>query len=239
MPNLHKIFIAKLSIFILIFLQSFNGQANNQTLQKADSLFISKSYQEALVLYEEILEDDKAFSPAMLLKMAFISEGLGDFPKTTLYLSKYYDHNPSPQIPNKIKELTNQTMLTGYEISDQERFLAFLTDNNQLITSTLGVLLIFSLIAFVLKGFQKSYLATSFIFIVLVFISNNFLEEPETGIITGNPSLIMTEPTAGGDLIRQVGPGHRVVIKSSQDIWYQIEWEDKKAFVKIDQISKI
>lgn len=239
MPNLHRIFVTKLSLFALIFLQSFNGQADTQTLKKADSLFISQNYQEALAYYKQLLLKDGSFSPAMLLKMAFISEGLGDFPSTTLYLSKYYDHNPTPQIPEKIKELTNQSVLTGYNISDRERFFGVLTDNNQVITSTFGVLLVISLIALVLNGFKKGYFITGFICIILVFVSNNFLEKPDTGIITGNPSLIMTEPSAGGNLIRQVGPGHRVVIRSSVDIWYQIEWEDREAFVKIDQISKI
>src|SRR5690606_12075986 len=155
MPNLQQIFIAKLTIFFLVFLQSFNCQADKQTLEKADSLFNSKNYQEALVIYKHILQKEEAFSPAMLLKMAFISEGVGDFPSTTLYLSKYYDHNPSPQIPNKIKELTNQGSLWGYTISDRDRFFALLTDNSQMITSTLGVFLIVSMIALIMNGFRK------------------------------------------------------------------------------------
>ncbi|MEX2594810.1 MAG: SH3 domain-containing protein [Anditalea sp.] len=220
-------------------MQSFNCQANTQVLQKADSLFNSKNYQEALVLYEGILQDGQAYSPAMLLKMAFISEGIGDYPKTTLYLSKYYDHNPTPQIPNKIKELTNQATLTGYNVSDRERFFNILTDHSQEITSSLAVLLILSLISLVLKGFRLGFFITSVLLVFLVFISNNFLKKPDTGIITGNPSLIMTQPSAGGNLIKKVGPGHRVIIKSPIDIWYQIEWEDQEAFVKKDHISKI
>jgi len=202
-------------------------------------LFNSKNYQEALVIYESILHQDQSYSPAMLLKMAFISEGVGDFSKTILYLSKYYDHNPSPQIPNKIKELTNQNSLSGYSVTDREQFLSILTKNSQTITSTLGLLLLVSLIALVLKGFQKGYFITSLVLIGAVFLSNNFLEQPETGLITGNPSLIMSKPSAGGDLIRQVGPGHRIVIKSSVDIWYKIEWENREAYVKKNQISRI
>jgi len=80
---------------------------------------------------------------------------------------------------------------------------------------------------------------TAVILMGIIFVSNNFLDGPETGIVTGNPSLIMSAPSAGGNLIRQVGPGHRVIIRSSTDIWYQIEWEDRKAFVKKSQISKI
>jgi tetratricopeptide (TPR) repeat protein len=239
MPNLQQIFILKLAIFFLAMAQSFNCQANVQSLQKADSLFNSKNYQEALEIYKEILQDNEAYSPAMLLKMAFISEGMGDFPQTTLYLSKYYDHNPTPQIPDKIKELTNQTSLTGYAISDRDRLIKILTDHRQEITSTLAVLLVLSLVMLVLKGFRKGFFITSLFLLVLVFLSNNFLDKPTTGIITGNPSLIMTHPSAGGSLIKKVGPGHRVIINSPIDIWYEIEWEDQEAFVKKDHISGI
>src|SRR5690554_1345453 len=135
MQNLRPFILVKYSIFLSLVMQSFVIQANESTLQKADSLFATKNYQEALVIYKEILQEDQAFSPAMLLKMAFISEGLGDYPGTTLYLSKYYDYNPSPQLPEKIKELTNQTSLSGYAISDRQRFLNILADNSQSITA--------------------------------------------------------------------------------------------------------
>ena len=239
MQNLRPFILVKYFIFLLLVMQGFNSQANEPALQKADSLFATKNYQEALLIYKEILQDDRSFSPAMLLKMAFISEGLGDYPSTTLYLSKYYEYNSSPQLPGKIKELTNQTSLTGYTISDRQRFLNFLTDNSQLITAFFGILLTLILIALVLRGFRPGYAVTAVILMGIIFVSNNFLDGPETGIVTGNPSLIMSAPSAGGNLIRQVGPGHRVIIRSSTDIWYQIEWEDRKAFVKKSQISKI
>ena len=239
MPNLPRIFLAKLAFFFVGFLQIFHCQANSGSLEVADSLFNSKNYQEALGIYEEILTKDQAYSPAMLLKMAFISEGIGDYSSTTQYLSKYYEHNPSPQIPDKIKELTNQASLTGYSISDGEQFFKLLTDNRQLIISSLTLLVIVTLIAIVLKGAQKGLVITGFVLIVLTFVSNNFIQGPDTGIITKNPTLIMTHPSAGGNLIQQVGPGHRIVIKSSVDIWYQIDWNGQKAFIKKDQVSKI
>ena len=220
-------------------LQSFSSQADSGKLSGADSLFQSKNYQEALVVYESILHQDQAYSPSMLLKMAFISEGMGDYPKTILYLSKYYEHNPSPQIPNKIKELTNQNSLIGYSMSDREQFFSILTDHGRLITAALALLLIVSLIALVLRGFKIGLAVISLLLIGLTGLSNHFLQKPETGIITGSPSLIMDHPSAGGSLIRQVGSGHRVVIKSSVDIWYQIEWGNQSAFVKKDQVTKI
>ncbi|MGB3465691.1 MAG: hypothetical protein WBA74_10490, partial [Cyclobacteriaceae bacterium] len=48
-------------------------------LTTADSLFQAKKYTESFELYEQIIVEDMAYSPAMLLKMAFIKEGLGDY----------------------------------------------------------------------------------------------------------------------------------------------------------------
>lgn len=239
MQKLRPFFLIKLSMISLLILQSFSIQADTKKLLAADSLFQSKDYQEALVMYESILNQDQAFSPAMLLKMAFISEGMGDYSKTILHLSKYYEYNPSPQIPNKIKELTHQNSLVGYSMSDGEQFFSILLNNGQLITSVLALLLILSLVALVLKGFKRGYAVASLFLIGMVALSNNFLQKPETGIVTGTPSLIMDYPSAGGNLIKQVGSGHRVVIKSSVDVWYKIGWGDQTAYVKKDQVTKI
>jgi tetratricopeptide (TPR) repeat protein len=239
MQKLRPFFLIKLPFIFLLVIQSFSSQADTADLLNADSLFQSKNYQEALVIYESILNEGQAYSPAMLLKMAFISEGIGDYPKTILYLSKYYEHNPSPQIPIKIRELTHQTSLVGYSMSDGQQFLSILTDNGQLITAVLALLLILSLIALVLKGFKTGFAVASLFLVAMVALSNNFLKKPETGIVTGSPSLIMDHPSAGGNLIKQVGSGHRVVIKSSVDIWYKIEWGNQTAYVKKDQVTKI
>jgi hypothetical protein len=77
------------------------------------------------------------------------------------------------------------------------------------------------------------------VLIVLVFVINNFLSEPKTGIVTGSPTLIMDQPTAGGKLIQIVEPGHRVIIKSTKDVWYEVNWGEKAAFVKKDNITRL
>src|SRR5690606_4152100 len=239
MQKLRPFFLVKLPIIFLLMLQSFSSQADTGRLFNADSLFQSKNYQEALVIYESILHEEKAYSPAMLLKMAFISEGMGDYPKTILYLSKYYEQNPNPQIPNKIKELTNQNSLVGYSMSDRDQFFSILVDNGQLITSILGLLLILSLITLVLKGFKTGYAVSCLVLVGMVALSNNFLQKAEAGIVTGSSSLVLDHPSAGGNLIRQVGSGHRVSIKSSVDIWYEIEWGAQSAYIRKDQVTKI
>src|SRR5690554_1176276 len=121
MPNVKSIFLTKLLIFLSISLQSIHCQADVIELKKADSLFASRSYKEAMVIYETNYQSG-IYSPAMLLKMAFITEGIGDSERATLYLSKYYDLAPNPQAITKIKSLTGQNTLVGYEVSDRQRF---------------------------------------------------------------------------------------------------------------------
>ncbi|GAB3648296.1 hypothetical protein GCM10028791_11830 [Echinicola sediminis] len=204
-------------------------------------MFASKNYTEAFKVYENILYQEEAYSPAMLLKMAYITEGLGKNEEATLYLSKYYDFNPSPKVTSKIKALTDQSDLKGYEVSDQAQFFKILTDHQQTITGTIALLLVISLIITVSKnkGQKPKYYIPSLILLLLAFISNNFLQAPETGIIKESPSIIMDQPTAAGKLIDKVNPGHRVIIESSEDIWYQVQWEGQKAFIKKNSVSKL
>jgi tetratricopeptide (TPR) repeat protein len=242
MPNLQRIFITKFIIFFLILMQSINCQANNQTLNLADSLFNSQNYKEALVMYENLLIQEQSYTPSMLLKMAFITEGMGDYPKTTLYLSKYYDYNPNQRITNKIKTLTDQSNLHGYNVSDGEQFFRLVVEQREKIIFFLGLCLVISLVLIIKyrdKADKPRFFLPSFIIIILIFLANNFLYTPQRAIITGSPTLIMDKPTAGGNLIRKVDVGHRVKVNSSKDIWYEIEWEDQKAFVKKQSLTKL
>ncbi|WP_342747908.1 hypothetical protein [Mongoliibacter ruber] len=205
-------------------------------------MFIEQNYQEAFVIYEDLLQNDETYTPAMLLKMAFIAEGIGDYSQASFYLAKYYDENPNQRVITKIKALTEQSSLMGYELSDRDRFLKFITDLQTEITATLSVLLIISLILLLFYNKQavkaKYYLPTIFL-MTLVFVANNFFDAQKTGIITGSPTLVMDKPTAGGKLINVVDPGHRVVIKSSKDIWYEVRWGENKAYVKKENITRL
>ncbi len=242
MQSPKSIFLTKFIIFFSLILQSINCQADIVKLQKADSLFNTKNYQEALEVYEDILQNEASYSPAMLLKMAFISEGKGDYGKGSFYLAKYYDVNPNPRVITKIKTLTEQSDLVGYNLSDRDRFWKFLTELQVEITAVFAALLFISLIflgVYSEKADNPKYYIPSAIFIILVFVANNFLNDPHTAIVTGTPTLIMDSPTAGGNLVASVDPGHRVVIKSSKDIWYEVQWGEKRAYVKKENVTNL
>ncbi|MDA0314278.1 MAG: hypothetical protein O2829_05530 [Bacteroidetes bacterium] len=207
----------------------------------ADSLFNQRSYKEAMEIYEINFESG-IYSISMLLKMAFIAEGIGDSERATLYLSKYYDLSPNPQTISKIKTLTGQPELVGYEVSDGMRFVLFLVEYKEIILGGLTLLLIMSLIVLWSKGeklTETKFYWPSILLIALIFTTNNFLNGPLTGLVTSSPTLIRSKPSAGGDFVELVEPGHRVSIKSSKDIWYEIEWKEQIAYIKKEDVTRL
>ncbi|MEB2782765.1 SH3 domain-containing protein [Algoriphagus sp. C2-6-M1] len=241
MPNVKSIFLTKLLIFLSISLQSIHCQADVIDLKKADSLFNTRSYKEALQIYDSSYQSG-IYSPAMLLKMAFITEGIGDNERATLYLSKYYDLEPNSLAITKIKSLTGQSSLVGYEVSDGQRFLIFLTEYQTYIAGVLSFFLVLSIVTSWITG-RKSEKTQAFwptiLLIILIFLANNFLSAPRTGLITSSPTFIVSKPSAGGELIDRVEPGHRVHIKSSKDIWYEVDWKDKSAYIKKSDVTRM
>lgn len=241
MPNVKSIFLAKLFIFFLISLQSIHCQADVKGLQKADSLFNQRSYKEAMEIYSSNYQTG-VYSPAMLLKMAFITEGIGDNEQATLYLSKYYDLNPDPQAITKIKNLTGQNTLFGYEVSDSQRFMIYLAEYRMYIVGVLALLLFLSIVGIWVTGSKPDKTQNfwpTILLLLLVFLANNFLNGPRTGLITSSPTFIVSKPTAGGELIDRVEPGNRVSIKSTKDIWYEVQWKDKRAYIKKADVTRL
>lgn len=241
MPNFNSIFLAKLFIISTLFLQSIHCQADVLELAKADSLFDQKSYKEAMEIYRPNFQLG-IYSPAMLLKMSFIAEGIGDKENATLYLSTYYDLNPNGQTLTKIKSLTGQTNLVGYEVSDFRRFVLFLVEYQVLIVAALGIFLLGTLVSLwvtISKGNGSISYWPSSLLLVVLFLANNFLVAPSAGLVTSSPTLIVDRPTAGGELIEQVEPGHRVKIKSSKDVWFEVEWKDQIGYIKKSDVTRL
>lgn len=204
-------------------------------------MFQQRSYKEAMEIYHMNYQLG-IYSPSMLLKMAFISEGIGDNENATLYLSKYYDLSPNPQTITKIKSLTGQSELVGYEVSDGMRFVLFLVEFKEIIVGALTLSLIITLIFLWSKGnklTEARFYWPSVILIALIFITNNFLKAQNTALVTNSPTMIVSKPSAGGEMVDLVEPGHRVKIRSSKDIWYEVEWKDKIAYIRKDNVTRL
>lgn len=236
-----------LNNFILItcFLAAINANAAPQdVLSKADSLFQAGRYIQAFDQYEHLMVEEKLSSPSMLLKMAFIKEGLGQIDQALYYLNIYYLDTTDDRALAKMDELANENDLAGYMTDDFDLFISYYYRYYKEITLVLLTLVLFSfsfLIYRKRKGIQRP-MGAGFIFIfllALLYYQVNFGKEYDKGIITNENTYVMSGPSAGAKVVDVISPGHRVETVGHQDVWTKIKWDGQAAYVKNKNLRPI
>ena len=104
------------SAILALSLYNVCAQSHTAELKKADSLFQAKQYTQSFELYTSVLKE-KQYSPAMLLKMAYIQEGLGHTSMSLYYLHLYYLASHDDQALTKMEEIASKNGLEGYQSS--------------------------------------------------------------------------------------------------------------------------
>ena len=233
-------------IFILFFIgtQVSISQDVKTELASADSLFLSKKYTESLAVYNRIMERTGKASPAMLLKMAYINEGLENFGDALYYLNNYYNITSDKKALTKMRDLATTMSLEGYEANNLDYALKIYNEYRFLIVAfftALG-LLVLSIIYRQKKKHGKPApslgLALVFVMIVAMYLSN-FSGLTAQGIISSPNAYLMSGPSAGADLVEVVGEGHKVEIVDQQDIWVEIRWREGRAFIRENNIKAL
>src|SRR5665811_2051912 len=75
--------------------------------------FKKKQFTQSFELYEDLFKQKK-YSPAMLLKMAYIQEGSGHMSRSLYYLRLYYKVTRDERVLAKIEEVAANNKLEGY-----------------------------------------------------------------------------------------------------------------------------
>ena len=241
-PFAKIIFIFVLCILNILFSQKVFAQTQNiALLEQADSLFAEKQYTESINLYEQLYQQAEEASPAMLLRMAFIQEGLGEFSQALYYLNEYYLMTSDDTVLEKIGNLSEEYDLRGYEFSDIDYIQGFLKKYQYIFILVLIGLVMSAMIYYVLQvrkrntrpfGFGISYL----LILAMLFYLTNFPILPAYGIIVDSNAYIMKAPSAGADVLSVSMKGHRVRVSGQQDIWAKIEWDGEPAYIRQDNL---
>lgn len=214
----------------------------NVMLKQADSLFQARQYTQSFDLYQELLKTNR-YSPSMLLKMAYIQEGLSRPGYALYYLNLYYLSSGDEQALQKMEELAIRNNLKGYENSQLTRVLFLLQKYSPLVSFALAALtlLMVALIAYRKKKQQKLIGPAVITAILLLFllVQTNLPVDNPTAIVANQHTYLMDGPSAGANVVSIIGEGHRLPVISKKDVWLQVRWLDRDVFIKENQVLPV
>ncbi len=224
---------------ILVFLlitATASGQASPSMLQTADSLYAAKQYTQAFERYDVLFAGGR-YSPAMLLKMAHIQEGLGHLGQALYYINLYFLATNDTAALRKMEELAEKNNLEGYQNNESKKLKALLNEYNTTITLFLVVtcLIFLSLVVYtrekkkVRPTFSSAMLVLS---VVVLFVYTNFSSASERGIVAAPKTYLMSGPSAGASLVAIIGEGHQLEITGKKDVWLKVQWKEREVYVK-------
>ncbi len=233
-----------LILFALPAFSLFGQEQPEEKLVKADSLFAAKRYTQSFDLYESLLREDNMSSPAMLLKMAYIREGLNNAADALYYLNLYYLKTSDKRVLEKMETLARTKGLRGYDFNDFEffksvfyRYYAYLVYG----LFALGFLLLALAYRRRFKQHQRPVFPAIGMVIVLalLFYTLNFGLSYDRGIIMEDRTYIMEGPSAGAEVLTIVDKGHRMEIDGQEDVWIRTKWDDRTVYVKQSKLRQV
>jgi hypothetical protein len=223
------------SILLVFFLCPAHAQPMASRLAQADSLFQLKQYTQSFGVYDALLSVGY-YSPAMLLKMAFIQEGLGKISYSLYYLNLYYLYSGDNQALSKMQELAEKNKLQGYQYPQQDQFYYHAGQYNLTISFFLATAALLFL-AWIFRQRKKGLRATGalvvhlILLLLLAFNLNYPLSKPAV-IVSGNNTYLMSGPSAGASVVAIIGEGHKLRVNSKKDVWLEVEWMDRPAYLR-------
>lgn len=243
MKNMQKSNLKFILPFLLLIIHSALAQSPIQQLALGDSLFAQKQYTEALDRYTEVL-DQKYYSPALFLKMAYIYEGLGALSKSLYYLSLYHLASNDKQSLKKIEELATVNHLQGYKTDDIAQIKFLIQKNHAVLVSVLAgtIIFFFALLVYQKKKFGKRPLFTGITLAILLgvlFLLVNYNGKTGRGIVIQPATYLMEGPSSGSSVIEIIGEGHQLLITGKEDVWLKVKWMGKDAYLKENEIIPI
>jgi len=231
--------------FVFFILNSYTGFCNEikESLSIADSLYEKKMYTQALEIYEEILNTGQRYTPSMLLKMAYINEGLGNIVNTTFYLNVYYEATSDIRALKKLEKLSEKKGMIGYEYNEQAYAANFIKKyKNELILFFSLVIIGFSIIYIYNYVKKKEKLIPMPVFIALfslIILYLNFSYTTKTGIVNIKKAMVMDAPSSGANIISMLNGGSKIEIMGKKDVWLKTKLDGEEVYIKDNNVKLI
>ncbi|UOG73483.1 hypothetical protein MTX78_15265 [Hymenobacter tibetensis] len=233
--------LKKLLLFFLIqswFSQPATAQNVNSALVKADSAFDAGAYQAAYGQYRKLLRQEGLVSPRVLLRMAYVQEGLGHYPAALYYLHMVLVRQPRLATWRKMAEMARNQRLTGYpETWRQDLQLTFrryyyLGLQILLIGAVIGGTLLVVRRHQVTRGWWVTY--GSYLLLTAVYL--NLLGTERAALVVRPRAALMAGPSAGAAWLTTATTGDRLLVQDQQDTWYQVQWQGQEAYIRAQDL---
>lgn len=232
---MRKLFCA----IVLTFCFVSSGKASNygkSLLRKGDSLFAAQRFSDARKAYETAFFQQRTTSPADLLKLSFIEEGLDDKVMAIYFLHQFYLFRPNGAVKSKIEDLANQSKLSGFSMDEADYAYFLYRVYGPYAEAGLLSLAIFMFCIVIARGLKRKSLGYSpvftFIFLLAAGYLYNFPIPYKRAILAENKIFLMSGPSSGSSVLDVIDRGHRVEWISTEDIWYEVKWNSRKGWVK-------
>lgn len=236
-----------LILFTLILVSltehAFGQAERSRTQGQADSLFAARQYTQALDQYTA-LRAQNAWTPAMLLKMAYIEEALGRLGESLYYLNLYYLASHDEQALAKMEEMADKKHLEGYDANSFVPFRATLWEYYLQLAGLLAATSLLILALMVNRVRQKKSPSLAFavllaLFLAALFVHVNYSRSFNRVIITRAGTYLMSGPSSASSVVEIVGEGHQVSVTGQEDVWLKVQWKNGEAYVRDFLVKRV
>ena len=233
--------LKKLLLFFLIWLgfsQLATAQKVSPELIRADSAFEAGAYQLAYRRYRGLLRQEAVASPRLLMRMAYVQEGLGHYPAALYYLSMALARQPRLSTWRKMADMARTQRLTGYpETWRQDLQLTF----RRYYYFGLQVLLLGAVVAGTLLFVRRhqttrGWWVTYGVYLLLTGVYLNLLGTERAALVVRPRAALMAGPSAGAAWLTTATAGDRLIVQGQQDTWYQVQWQGQEAYIRTQDL---
>ncbi|MEL7146406.1 MAG: SH3 domain-containing protein, partial [Bacteroidota bacterium] len=192
--------------------------------------------------YESLYSEQGISSPATLLKMAYIKEGLGDYSNALFYLSAYFKQTLDEKALDKINELVEANELKGYTTDNNAYIQGAIAQYGKYILGGLLLLICAGLLLAVRQvsiGKSPALLAVMLVLLIpMPFVINYDFPKP-TAIVMDDTTYLMDGPSGSANVMETVSKGHKVQLTSTNGLWVKVRWEEGEYYVRRSKIKEI
>ena len=232
----HLLIVALAPLLLLICCPARAEQDADEVLKllaRGDALYQSHQYVEAFGVYRVIYEEKGQYTPQMLLKMASVQEGIGDYAKTLYFLTENYKATYDKRVREKILSLVDAHALRGHAFGDRDHFMrAWYRFRTPLLAvfSLLSLCLLGCVVLWRLskKGHSGSMVAVMrplvFSALFSIFLLFGDLLFHQSHGILAEDALVLQAPSAAAVQVADCSSGDRVIVEERGTVWTKIRW---------------